>query len=292
MLAKLKILPLFKTCNESLHKMRQHPMLKYFRGRCSEAFGIYFIRAVTFYDAWTRQILEGLNYCFSTFFTRQNKFGGMHKLQCIEQMIFSTHYTPGYATIRNDKTMFLIWLMSLHAALWSIYGAWNMNLSETQLKLNFLPKGCTDYFDGCSTSRKIETPNIAGRTLKITCIALPKCWENVYYIVKWFGVQRLGQNSELSITINEKVLLWSWWNNHYTKPWKLLLCFKLRCGTDCKHSRCKKMIIWLRRTNVQSSWNRGGKLTDRRDSGSRRRELSIAINAQSLNKQLYSVLSQ
>ena len=49
------------------YKMGQHPMLKYFRGRCSEAFGIYFIRAVTFYDAWTRQILDGLNYCFSTF---------------------------------------------------------------------------------------------------------------------------------------------------------------------------------------------------------------------------------
>ena len=62
-----------------------------------------------------------------------------------------------------------------------------MNLSETKLKLNFLPKGCTDYFDGCSTSRKIETASIAGWALKITCIALSeKC---VSYCQRIWGAE-------------------------------------------------------------------------------------------------------
>ena len=83
--------------------------------------------------------------------------------------------------------MLLIWLMTLAAAWQSIYGAWKVNLSETQLKLNFLQKGCTDYFDGCSTSRKIETANIAGRALKITCIALlEKC---VSYCQRIWGAE-------------------------------------------------------------------------------------------------------
>ena len=58
-----------------------------------------------------------------------------------------------HTATRYYKTVFLIWLMTLHAGWWSIYGAWNVNLSETQLKPDFLPKGCTEYFDGCSTSR-------------------------------------------------------------------------------------------------------------------------------------------
>ena len=128
-------------------------------------------------------------------------------------MIFSTHYTPGYATIWNDKTMFLIWLMTLHAALWSIYGAWNVNLSETQLKLNFLPKGCTDYFDGCSTSCKIETPKYSW-ALKFTNKSKSNVGKVFDKMSKDLGVRRLGQNSELSITINEKeqLILQNWWN--------------------------------------------------------------------------------